>query len=195
MNHLKEIIGWEHSDLPNIQLLTIFNNDFNCSYLEKTLRHFPQNVSLKTNSSRILLHTDNGSNLYGIRCIDKDHQQKNRTNLKIWKIEKSNKSKQQPNIADYKDFVQNILSNTPTEEKKDAQNDNSIMQIIRDCFIVFACCACIAFVLKKMFYDHRLSKKPNRAEGNLIYFQHKENQDLRQSSTTLNTLVTNKDDI
>lgn len=90
-NHLKEIIGWEHSDLPNIQLLTIFNNDFNCSYLEKTLRHFPQNVSLKTNSSRILLHTDNGSNLHGIRCIDKDHESTEKSNkfenLKNRKIE------------------------------------------------------------------------------------------------------------
>lgn len=134
------------------------------------------------------LQADTDSNIHGIRCVEQ--MQTTETHSDTFK-----QSVQDTNKEEYKDFVIQKLINKLTEEKKFVPNDTSTMQIIKDCFIVFACCAIVLLSIK-LFYNFRMGRNSHlhSVEQNTIYFQNKENQDLRQSSTTLNTVITNKDD-
>lgn len=69
-NRLKELTGWSNSFLGELQVLSISNNEFNCSYLDRFFRNNPDVVSWVVDPSMPKVVGEN--NVHGITCFDID---------------------------------------------------------------------------------------------------------------------------
>lgn len=72
-NNLKELTGWENSIFPNLNVLGIANNQFNCSYLGKLLRSIDfTRIHLMANPTN-REYSDETKNIHGIKCRDEQN--------------------------------------------------------------------------------------------------------------------------
>lgn len=71
--------------------------------------------------------------------------------------------------ADHNKQMMNLL-NESKEHQTTERHSYSAMQIVRDCFILFACVVCIVFVFFKLFKSYKPNQHPP-SEQNVIYSQ------------------------
>lgn len=68
-NKLKEMTAWHNYIFPTLQILSVSNNDFNCSYLKEFLRqHKSQRIHLISMPTE-QLHSDEIIKIHGISCF------------------------------------------------------------------------------------------------------------------------------
>lgn len=198
-NNLTEMEGLTTSMFPQLSILSITNNNFNCTYLAKLLRTLKWD-ELGLSIDPELVHT-NETHINGIKCDhttndsivynrvhndDYDHKYNvHKAIVAILNPSHSNQnSKSDTNIHELH------ISHSSEERERMLESHLMTMKYL----LAFICCVCLAFVITKfvtIFRAHRRLKFDVSSNSNGVYLQDSDKYGMYQSTATMNTIQTN----
>ncbi|XP_055298619.1 toll-like receptor 3 [Sitodiplosis mosellana] len=203
-NNLTEMEGLTNSMFPQLSVLSISNNNFNCTYLAKLLRTLKWD-ELGLSIDPELVHT-NETHINGIACdhptndsiaynrVHNDHydHQYNVHKAIVAILQPSHSSNQNNNNKisyTNNDIPELHISHSDRERSLEAH------LLTMKYLLVFICCVCLAFVITKfvtIFRAHRKLDFHVASCGNDVYLQDTDNKyGIYQSTATMNTIQTN----
>lgn len=197
-NNLTEMEGLTHSMFPQLSVLSISNNNFNCTYLAKLLRTLKwDELGLSIDES--LVHT-NETHINGIACdhptndsiaynrVHNDHYDHQ------YNVHKALLSILHPSNSNQNNKT-NDIPELHISHISDREQSLEAHLLTMKYLLVFICCVCLAFVIIKfvtIFRAHRKLDFHVASCNNDVYLQDSDNKyGIYQSTATMNTIQTN----
>lgn len=202
-NNLTEMEGLTNSMFPQLTMLSISNNNFNCTYLAKLLRTLKWD-ELGLSIDPELVHT-NETHINGIACDHRtnessivynrirsdDYDHKYNLHKAIDAIlNPSHSANNQNSKSDTNDITELHISHSSQEHERMLEIHLMTMKYL----LAFICCVCLAFVIVKfvtIFRAHRQLDMNVTGCRNGVYLQDSDKYGIYQSTATMNTIQTN----
>lgn len=197
-NNLTEMEGLTNSMFPQLSILSICNNNFNCTYLAKLLRTLKWE-ELELCLDQELVHS-NETHINGIACdhetndsiaynrIHNDHYD-HQDNVHKAIVAILNPSKNNHNNRSNNDHIHELQHSAEERERM-----LEIHLLTMKYLLAFICCICLAFVITKFIAIFRANRQLDfnvNRNYNGIYLQDCDKYGIYQSTATLNTIQTN----
>lgn len=200
-NNLTEMEGLTNSMFPQLSVLSISNNNFNCTYLAKLLRTLKWD-ELGLSIDPELVHT-NETHINGIACdhatndsiaynrVHNDHydHQYNVHKAIVAILHPSQSSQNIKTNGNNNDIPELHISHSDRERTLEAH------LLTMKYLLVFICCVCLSFVITKfvtIFRAHRKLDFHVASCRNGVYLQDNDSKyGIYQSTATMNTIQTN----
>lgn len=195
-NNLTEMEGLTNSLFPQLSILSIANNSFNCTYLAKLLRTLKwEELGLSIDPE--LVHS-NETHINGISC---DHQ----TNDSIsynrvhsdhydhqYNVQKAIVAILNPATGTHSNKTDNIHELHISHSSADRERALETHLLTMKYLLAFICCVCLAFVITKLLTIFREHQKLsfNVAGRNGVYLEDSDKYGIYQSTATMNTIQT-----
>lgn len=198
-NNLTEMEGLTNSMFPQLSILSIYNNNFNCTYLAKLLRTLKWD-ELGLSIDPELVHS-NETHINGIACdhetndtiaynrILNDHYD-HQYNVQKALVAILNPSKSNFNNKSDNDNARKFYSHSAEEREHRLEMHFLTMKYL----LAFISCICLAYVITKFIAIFREHKKLDfNVAGTYsgIYLQDCDKYGIYQSTATVNTIQTN----
>lgn len=199
-NNLTEMEGITNSMFPQLSILSISNNNFNCTYLAKLLRTLKWD-ELGLSIDPELVHT-NETHINGITCdhptndsisynrVHNDHYDHQYNVHKAIVAILNPSHNNQNNKSDNDDIHQLHISHSSEERERALESHLLTMKYL----LAFICCVCLAFVITKfvsIFRAHRRLHFNVANNSSEVYLQDNDKYGIYQSTATMNTIQTN----
>lgn len=202
-NNLTEMEGLTTSMFPQLSILSIANNNFNCTYLAKLL-HTLKWEELGLSIDPELVHT-NETHINGIKCDhstndsivynrvhNDDYDHKYNVHKAIVAILNPSHSSQNSKSENSNDNIHELhISHSSEERERILESHLMTMKYL----LAFICCVCLAFVITKFVIIFRAHRRLdfNVSNCNGVYLQdsHNDKYGIYQSTATMNTIQTN----
>lgn len=200
-NNLTEMEGITNSMFPQLSILSISNNNFNCTYLAKLLRTLKWD-ELGLSNDPELVHT-NETHINGIACdhptndsisynhIHNDHyDHQYNVHKAIVAILHPSHNNQNNKSNNNDDIHQLTISHSSEERERALETHLLTMKYL----LALICCICLSFVIIKfvsIFRAHRRLHFNVANNNNGVYLQDSDKYGIYQSTATMNTIQTN----
>lgn len=199
-NNLTEMEGLTNSMFPQLSILSISNNNFNCTYLAKLLRTLKWD-ELGLSIDPELVHT-NETHINGIACdhrtndslaynrVHNDHYD-HQYNVHKAIVAILNPSHSNQNNKSNSDDIHELHISHSTEDRERALETHLLTMKY---LLAFICCICLAFVITKfvaIFRAHRKLDFNVASCSNGVYLHDSDKYGIYQSTATMNTIQTN----
>lgn len=215
-NNLTEMDGLTNSMFPQLTMLSISNNNFNCTYLAKLLRTLKWD-ELGLSIDPELVHT-NETHINGIACDHRtndssivynrihsdDYDHKYNVHKAIVAIlSPNNQNNMNSNDKSDNTHIHELhISHSPSSSSSSSSSATSHERehmlethlMTMKYLLAFICCICLAFVIVKfvtIFRAHRQLDFNVSNCTNGVYLQESDKYGIYQSTATMNTLQTN----